>query len=83
MTDANFAWDYSQTILLTIKLARGLVEISTYEKLSGVPTQTKCYDLPSVARAAFSRVTTAHPADPENPDINSLRASHAAIYSEL
>lgn len=43
----------------------------------------KHHNLPSVARAALSRVTTAHPADPENPDMNSLRASHAAMYSEL
>lgn len=25
---------------------------------------------------------TAHPAEPENPDMNSLLASHGAMYSE-
>jgi hypothetical protein len=59
---------------LTVKLARGLIEISTCGKLSTISTQTKYRNLPSVAKAALSRVTTAQPADPENPDINSLRA---------
>ena len=35
-----------------------------------------------MAIVAFSCVTTAHPAEPEKPDINSLLASHGAIYSE-